>query len=92
MSTTFPIRSGSLPVTRTRLLAAASVAVATASAIVTLAVTAGGGAESPAAPTGQPATAKPDAATIYHHSVEQPSPPLGAEQGRRAAEDFHHFR
>jgi hypothetical protein len=92
MSTTLPVRSGSLPATRTRVLAAASAAVAVASVSITIAVSSGGGAEAPAAPSGQPATAQPDAATQYHNSIPQRSEPIGTERGRRAAEQFHHFR
>jgi hypothetical protein len=81
-----PMNAPDIPFTRTGVLAAASVAIATCSVAVTLAVTSGGGeADEPAAAGprsatgitdpgspaagGMPETAKPDAATLYHHSA-----------------------
>jgi hypothetical protein len=73
-----------IPITRTGVLAAASVAIATCSVAVTLAVTsAGGEPDQPAAAGprtgiadqgspaagGKPETAEPGAATLYHHSA-----------------------
>jgi hypothetical protein len=65
MSAPVPFQPPEVGITRTGLLAAASVVVATCSVAVTLAVAGGGG------DTGEPAaagaeSAKPDAATLYH--------------------------
>jgi hypothetical protein len=86
----------SIQIPRTRLLAVAGAAVATASVAVTLAVAPGAGDHSPAAPVsaagGAPAidapTAQPDPAKAYRYSLGQPSPPSPTQQARR----FHHFR
>jgi hypothetical protein len=80
MSAPGPLRPPDIPVTRTGLLAAVSVVVATCSVAVTLAVAGGGGgtdepatAAGPRFATGQTApaaeTAQPDAATLYHHGA-----------------------
>jgi hypothetical protein len=87
MSAPVPLNSPEIQITRTGLLAAASVLIATCSVAVTLAVTSGGdGADEPAAAAGprfatgitsppaaaaatKPEIAKPDAATLYHHSA-----------------------
>lgn len=84
-------------VSRTRLLAAVSLALATISVGGTLAVLAGGGAQGSAGAEGTPETASPDRATLYHRSAEAArgpgrSQPTAAEPGRSAAERFHHFR
>jgi hypothetical protein len=77
MSAPVPFQTPDIEITRTGLLAAASVVVAAFSVAVTLAVAGGGGgtdepaaAASPRFATGitsPPATAEPDAATLYHH-------------------------
>jgi hypothetical protein len=64
-----PMNAPDIPITRTGVLAAASVAIATCSVAVTLAVTSGGGEAGEPAAGGMPETAKPDAATLYHHSA-----------------------
>jgi hypothetical protein len=66
MSAPVPFHPPDIQVTRTGLLAAVSVVVATCSVAVTLAVT---GLTPPAAPSVEPETAKPDAATLYHHGA-----------------------
>jgi hypothetical protein len=69
MSAPVPLNPPGIQVTRTGLLAAASVVVATCSIAVTLAVAGGGaGTDEPAAAV-QPETAQPDAATLYHHGA-----------------------
>jgi hypothetical protein len=68
MSAPVPLGSPDIRITRTGLLAAVSVVVATCSIAVTLAVAGGGGADEPAA-AAQHETAKPDAATLYHHGA-----------------------
>ena len=68
MSAPVPLGSPGIQITRTGLLAAVSVVVATCSIAVTLAVAGGGGTDE-SAPDGQPETAKPDAATLYHHGA-----------------------
>lgn len=85
MSAPVPLHPPDIQITRTGLLAAVSVVVATCSVAVTLAVTGGGGGTDepaaaagprfatgltpPAAPSVEPETAKPDAATLYHHGA-----------------------
>jgi hypothetical protein len=81
MSAPVPMKSPDIELTRGGLLAAASVVIATCSVAVTLAVAGGGGgtdepaaASGPRFATGLTApetveTAKPDAATLYHHGV-----------------------
>jgi hypothetical protein len=85
MSAPVPLIPRDIRITRTGLLAAVSVVVATCSVAVTLAVTgAGGGTDEPAAAAGprfatgltppaaakqSPATAKPDPASLYHHGA-----------------------
>jgi hypothetical protein len=80
MSAPVPMGSPDIQITRTGLLAAASVVVATCSVAVTLAVAGGGGTDEPAAaagprfatgltPPAAPETAKPDPATLYHHGA-----------------------
>lgn len=85
MSAPLPLHAPDIEVTRTGLLAAASVVIATCSVAVTLAVAGGGGGtDEPAAAAGPrfatgitpPAaldakaeTAQPDAATLYHHGA-----------------------
>jgi hypothetical protein len=85
MSAPVPLHPPDIKITRTGLLAAVSVVVATCSVAVTLAVAGGGGGtDEPAAAAGPrfatgltpPAaaqlkaeTAKPDAATLYHHGA-----------------------
>ena len=69
MSAPVPLGSPDIRITRTGLLAAASVVVATCSVAVTLAVAGGGGGTGEPATAAQPATAKPDAATLYHHGA-----------------------
>ena len=71
MSAPVPVNTPDIQITRTGLLAAASVVIATTSVAVTLAVSTGGEADEPAAPSGTPATAQPDAAKTYHHSIER---------------------
>jgi hypothetical protein len=68
MSAPVPLGSPGIQITRTGLLAAVSVVVATCSIAVTLAV-AGGGADGEPAAAAQPETAKPPAATLYHHGA-----------------------
>jgi hypothetical protein len=92
MSAPLPLHAGTIPVTRTGLLAAASAVVATASVAVTLAVSTGGGAADAPSADGQPAIAKPDGATLYHRSADRQSQPVATDPGARAAEHFHHFR
>jgi hypothetical protein len=66
MSVPLPLKTPAIELTRTGVLAAASIVVATCSVAVTLAVAdGGGGADEPAA--AKPGTAEPDAATPYHH-------------------------
>lgn len=85
MSAPVPIGSPGIQITRSGLLAAVSVVVATCSIAVTLAVAGGGGGTDepaaaagprfatgltpPAAPAAKPETAQPDAATLYHHGA-----------------------
>jgi hypothetical protein len=85
MSAPVPLHQPDIQITRTGLLAGLSVVVATCSIAATLAVTGGGGGTDepaaaagprfatgitpPAAPLEKPETAKPDAATLYHHTV-----------------------
>ena len=81
MSAPVPLNSPDMQITRSGLLAAVSVVVATCSVAVTLAVAGGGdGTDEPAAaagprfatgltPPAAPATAKPDAATLYPHGA-----------------------
>jgi hypothetical protein len=85
MSAPVPLNTPDVQVTRTGLLAAVSVVVATCSIAVTLAVAGGGGGSdepataagprfatgltSPAAANAKPETAQPDAATLYHHGA-----------------------
>jgi hypothetical protein len=81
MSAPVPMKSPDIELTRSGMLAAASVVIATCSVAVTLAVAGGGGgtdepaaASGPRFATGLTApetveTAKPDAATLYHHGV-----------------------
>jgi hypothetical protein len=69
MSAPVPLGSPGIQITRTGLLAAVSVVVATCSIAVTLAVAGGGGADGEPAAAAQPETAKPDAATLYHHGA-----------------------
>jgi hypothetical protein len=87
MSAPVPLYRPDIEITRTGMLAAASVVVATCSVAVTLAVTGGGGSDEPAAaagprfatgitspdrsPAAGPETAKPDAATPYHQRAMQ---------------------
>jgi hypothetical protein len=81
MSAPIPLHTPEIEITRTGLLAAASVVIATTSVAVTLAVAGGGGGtDQPAAATSPrfatgitstPATAEPDAATLYHHRAMQ---------------------
>jgi hypothetical protein len=93
MSTTAPLSTTKLPTGRVRLLAAAGAAVAAGSVALTLAVATGGGTDAAPVSTGEPATAQPDRAKLYHRSLgpQQPSQ-FGSESARRAAERFHHFR
>lgn len=74
MSVPLPFKTPDIELTRTGVLAAASLLVATCSVAVTLAMAdggglamadGGGGADQPA--TAKPGTAEPDAATLYHH-------------------------
>lgn len=74
---------------RIPVLGALSAAVATASIALTLAVT--GGGDTTSQPSGEPATATPDRATLYQRGVEAPQPRAPID-GNRAAERFHHFR
>jgi hypothetical protein len=77
---------------RTQILGSASVLVASASVAVTLAVAGGGDGQPGAAqPPARPATAQPDAATLYRNESALPS---GAERqaGVSPADRFHHFR
>jgi hypothetical protein len=77
---------------RTRIAAAASALVASASIAVTLAVTSAGGGEAVSpAPSEAAVHAHPDRATFYQRSVETQQP-AGTVDGKRAAERFHHFR
>jgi hypothetical protein len=69
MSAPVPLHHPDIRITRTGLLAAASVVVATCSVAVTLAVAGGGTDEPAAAVDSQVETAKPDAATLYHHGA-----------------------
>ena len=85
MSAPVPLHQPALQITRSGLLAAVSVVVATCSIAVTLAVAGGGGGTDepaaaagprlatgltpPAAANSQVETAKPDAATLYHHGI-----------------------
>jgi hypothetical protein len=81
MSAPVPMNAPDIELTRGGILAAASVVIATCSVAVTLAVTGGGGGtDEPAAASGPrfatgittsgtAETAKPDAATLYHHGV-----------------------
>jgi hypothetical protein len=85
MSAPVPLHPPDMRITRPGLLAAVSVVVATCSVAVTLAVAGGGGGtDEPAAAAGprfatgltppaaaqlQTETAKPDAATLYHHGA-----------------------
>lgn len=93
MSAPMPLGRTTIHVNRNGLLAAASAALAAGSVAVTLAVSTGGDAAGTTARSAAPATAKPDAATIYHRSLSTPQPDSSApEGGRRAAERFHHFR
>ena len=77
MSAPVPLNSPDMQITRSGLLAAVSVVVATCSVAVTLAVAGGGGGtDEPAAAAGPrfatgltPPAAKPDAATLYHHGA-----------------------
>jgi hypothetical protein len=81
MSAPVPMNAPDIELTRGGMLAAASVVIATCSVAVTLAVAGGGGgtdepaaASGPRFATGLTAagtveTAKPDAATLYHHGV-----------------------
>jgi hypothetical protein len=71
MSAPVPLSAPTVRLSRTGLLAAASVILATGSVAVTLAVSSGGSADEPAAPSGTPATAQPDAAKSYAHSIPQ---------------------
>jgi hypothetical protein len=84
MSAPVPLDSPDIKITRSGLLAAVSVVVATCSVAVTLAVAGGGGGTdepaaaagprfatglTPPAPAAKPETAQPDAATLYHHGA-----------------------
>jgi hypothetical protein len=85
MSAPVPFHTPDIQVTRTGLLAAVSVVIATCSIAVTLAVAGDGGGTGepataagprfatgitpPAAPEVTPETARPDAATLYRHGV-----------------------
>jgi hypothetical protein len=85
MSAPIPVNLPEIQTTRTGLLAAVSVVVATTSIAVTLAVAGGGGGSDepataagprfatgltpPAAAQQNAETAKPDAATLYHHGA-----------------------
>jgi hypothetical protein len=85
MSAPIPLHQPDIQITRTGLLAGLSVAVATCSIAVTLAVTGGGGGTDqpaaaagprfatgitpPAGPVAKPETAKPDAATLYRNGA-----------------------
>jgi hypothetical protein len=73
MSAPLPLYTPDIEITRTGLLATASVVVATCSVAVTLAVAGGGGViTSPdRSPAAGPETAKPDAATPYHQRAMQ---------------------
>jgi hypothetical protein len=69
MSAPLPLHSPDVHITRTGLLAAASVVVATCSVAATLAVAGGGTDGRAAAANSQIETAKPDAAILYHHGA-----------------------
>jgi hypothetical protein len=76
MSAPVPLHPPDLQITRSGLLAAVSVVVATCSIAVTLAVAGGGGgtdepaaAAGPRFATGQAETAKPDGATHDQHGI-----------------------
>jgi|Tabmets5t2r1_1033131.scaffolds.fasta_scaffold23095_1 hypothetical protein len=87
MSAPLPLATPDIEITRTGVLATASLVVATFSVAVTLAVAGGGGSDEPAAaagprfatgitgahrsPAAGPEAAQPDAATTYHQSAMQ---------------------
>jgi hypothetical protein len=93
MSTTVSLSPSKLHTSRVRLLGLASAALAAGSVAVTLAVSAGGGTDAAPVSIGEPATAQPDRAKLYHRSLG-PQQPIthSSDRSRRAAERFHHFR
>jgi hypothetical protein len=91
MSTTVSLPRPSSSSRRTRILASASALVAAASVAVTLAVAGGDGHTAASQPSAQPATAQPNAATLYRNESAIPSGPA-RQAGVSAADRFHHFR
>jgi hypothetical protein len=74
---------------RIPVLAAASALVAAASVTVTLAVAAGGADTASPAPSGTPAVAQPDRATLYRYGLDKPQAASSIDS-TRAADRFHH--
>ena len=92
MSTTLSIPR---PTPRRKQIVASAIGLVAAAAVaVTLAVAGGGdGVAQPAAsqPSAKPATAQPNAATLYRNESVLPSGPE-RQNGASAADRFHHFR
>jgi hypothetical protein len=94
MSTTVPLSTSRLPAGRGRLLGVAGAALAAGSVAVALAVSAGGaGSDARPVSIGEPATAQPDPAKLYHRALGPQQPATsGSVSALRAAERFHHRR